>query len=773
MSLFGTGRKEGLFAILLLLVLALVLHSRRLVPGATPAAPEMGAATHNQEVLLPAMREAGRVLEAGEAPAWNPHSRFGEPFSTSGAPLLYPPFWVFLLQGGERLLGLVMALHAFLACVAMYRFLRGLPLSRYAAFVGGGLHGLGWFLTAQMHRLPEAAAMALLPFALEATWRVLVVRRRLLQSPWLGISLALLFLTGGTSTATLGTLLCGALLLFSLPAVESSDRPRIFLASGLAALAALLLTAPLWLAVLGDGDPHRAVAASDAARMRAEGLVGLVASGPLLGEGLAPRVAQEASPASDPLTLAIYPGTLVLYLLVLGFFRPKRTAFGLFWVLTAGLGLLLSLESGAGDWLNARLGLLPLQPGAAWILVHVAITVMASLVLDGFFEAPTARSFAFKLVAGFAGCFVLLALSAWLAPDPWRRGLAPVFAGTPVAEARALIQDLGRSILPAAVGMAFCSALFLLWRPLGILRFKVVVAVLVLGECVAFGWLGAAPASRESSAALRIGLPSGRAVLVGRGAEEPEQGALRLGDLRVATSAGNRILERSAAFVDLVDDTAVRLGADSVVRPLSGPWLLRGPLLRRAAIDVVVAPDPISVDGFLAMVPAPGGGVPHAGLHAALRNAPAPRVRVGFLVEHAADPEDAAMLLVRHAPTPEIVVLENADRTFAPRRPAQPPRVDVLEERASSLRIRVEMAQGRGYLVLADAIAPGWEAWLDGASVPLLPADLAFRAVAVPEGSHEVLLRYRPTWLTLGLPVLGLGLLLCIGLLILGLTRRR
>jgi uncharacterized membrane protein YfhO len=52
-------------------------------------------------------------------------------------------------------------------------------------------------------------------------------------------------------------------------------------------------------------------------------------------------------------------------------------------------------------------------------------------------------------------------------------------------------------------------------------------------------------------------------------------------------------------------------------------------------------------------------------------------------------------------------------------------------------------APGDGVAVVLDPWFPGWSATVDGVPAPLVRADLAFMAVPVKAGRHEVRLAYR------------------------------
>ncbi len=72
-------------------------------------------------------------------------------------------------------------------------------------------------------------------------------------------------------------------------------------------------------------------------------------------------------------------------------------------------------------------------------------------------------------------------------------------------------------------------------------------------------------------------------------------------------------------------------------------------------------------------------------------------------------------------------------------------------------------------LVLSELAYPGWRATVDGAEASLLRANGLLRAIALPVGSHQVEMDFRPgivTWglaISLGAVVLALALMLWSG----------
>ncbi len=69
-------------------------------------------------------------------------------------------------------------------------------------------------------------------------------------------------------------------------------------------------------------------------------------------------------------------------------------------------------------------------------------------------------------------------------------------------------------------------------------------------------------------------------------------------------------------------------------------------------------------------------------------------------------------------------------------------------------------------LVLSDTYYPGWRAFVDGGEQPLVRGDLLFRVVPVPAGQHQVIFRFEPTSIRLGLAISLAALLCAIGVLV-------
>ncbi len=80
-------------------------------------------------------------------------------------------------------------------------------------------------------------------------------------------------------------------------------------------------------------------------------------------------------------------------------------------------------------------------------------------------------------------------------------------------------------------------------------------------------------------------------------------------------------------------------------------------------------------------------------------------------------------------------------------------RVVSVTETVNGVKATVEVERGRGLFVLPAGYNRGWLATVDGLETKVYCADGISRAVAVPEGRHEVTLSYAPNSFTVGLAV--------------------
>ena len=123
----------------------------------------------------------------------------------------------------------------------------------------------------------------------------------------------------------------------------------------------------------------------------------------------------------------------------------------------------------------------------------------------------------------------------------------------------------------------------------------------------------------------------------------------------------------------------------------------------------------------------------------------------------AAPGDEAALSLLRDPATDPArqVVLAEGEVAWPPESPPEtPPTVRLSSYEAEEVRLEADL-EAPGYVVLTDAYYPGWEAEVDGRPAPILQADIYFRAVALDAGHHEVVFRYRPPGVRLGLAISG------------------
>lgn len=88
-------------------------------------------------------------------------------------------------------------------------------------------------------------------------------------------------------------------------------------------------------------------------------------------------------------------------------------------------------------------------------------------------------------------------------------------------------------------------------------------------------------------------------------------------------------------------------------------------------------------------------------------------------------------------------------------------KVSILHYSPNIIKVKTDMVSEE-ILVLADQYEEGWKAEIDGKETPISPANLIFRAIKIPAGSHEVVFSYWPKSFDTGLKISIASLILVI-----------
>jgi hypothetical protein len=143
-------------------------------------------------------------------------------------------------------------------------------------------------------------------------------------------------------------------------------------------------------------------------------------------------------------------------------------------------------------------------------------------------------------------------------------------------------------------------------------------------------------------------------------------------------------------------------------------------------------------------------------------------------VAYAAEPVDGAAAITRLLD--ESFDLRNVVVTAAPldlpHTPDLPATAATVTAYGANRVVVQAEARQPGVLVVGDLYHPGWQATVDGAPAPVVPANWLLRGVPLPAGTHEVVLRFWPRSLTAGMWISGLAWALCIALIVARWPRR-
>jgi len=731
-------------------------------------------------------------IRSGALPLWDPYHGGGTPLMANpNAQVLHPITLLFLALPFDVAFVASIVLQFALLAAGGYLLARALRLAREPAALVAAVLSLSGPAASLASLQNVLSAAAWVPITLWAFLRGLTPGRRWMLAPAALCAAAVLI------TAEPACCLALVLLGLALAMTEPAPQGSTWGASGAGALAVVLLAGGL-------------IAAAQI--VPATALLGLTerGSGFDLAEGLKwsllparfPELVvpglfgdpTRLSPVSwwggflfdgrYPFLLSVYLGAIPVLLACIGGWHlgpevRRRRAFAV----VAVLGLVLALGQN-GALYRGLFGAFSLvrqvrYPERFVLTTLFAVAILAGYGLQHLLASPPSRRVIMTLSASAASMFLLCvcAATARIADGILAR-LAAIPSSLLASDAGALVRGAFlRSALWAfgeTVALA-ALAIYLARHPRETRGRAAVLTVVVLS---ALSQILASSPARSTAAAGWLQAPSPLKNAIDRGYESPRlHHEPRPADLSVWAGTDELVwgyrYDRFVYALMTGHRDAVPTALDAATDRMDlkeGPFLGRSlellPLPRRvralaaSRVGSILSYDALDDPGLEAGPTLDGLSRPPARLYR-VRDV-VPRLRLVAHARSLTPGEDLAAALSDPAYDPAGAVLlasmsdgadGGADGDGAPAGEAA-----ITEETPERIKIRVR-AERSGFVVLADAYAPGWSALLDGRPVPVLRADGLFRAVAVSKGEHALEMAYRPASVTVGLLMGACGLL--------------
>jgi hypothetical protein len=677
--------------------------------------------------VLPWLQLQAREWHSGRIPLWDPYSWHGQPLIGQAQPgVAYPLNWMLFampLRDGFIKTGWLnwyfIAIHLMAAWFA-YLLARDLRLSRASAvFAGTAFTLLGWMGDTEWPQMLNGAVWA--PLVLMFAFRICRGVRIWHSALYGGIALGMSWLSGHHQAPIFMSLAAGAILAWN---AISRRNWKIVAASAVLFTVALCTGAVQILPAyeygkhsvrwVGLPDPigwdekvpwhlHRDWRTSPA------DLLGIVF----------PGMHTHASP---------YLGAAALTLALLGFWlcrRRRETR----WLAALGTGALLFSMVDASPLHGILHSLVPLvekarNASAAVYLTGLAAALLAAMALDRLRRDPASTTRAARLLCWFAAAIIALRAGWAIVHDFKGLGSDRVLVTALCALALALVLSVTRRKALSLTAAAVCACL--------------IVAVEASNENSYF-----MPAFTENDRVAPLTALSEHGDIAAFLRAQPGFPRTVTNDEEIRYNFGAwHGVPTSAGYLASLTRNVTQLGLESP----------EGQRLR--GIAFAVRSQPAGNHTELAFEGKSGLNVYRD--PSALPRAFAVHEILAWLPGH------NAMMMNDHfkarfgqaafvdSPAP---ALESC--------PDRPDKIRIVSHLPSEVRIQAEMGC-RGLVILTDTFFPGWKAFIGGAETPILQAQGGLRAVAVPQGKHDVVMAYRPLSVVFG-AFLSLAALLCAG----------
>jgi hypothetical protein len=675
----------------------------------------------------PTGKIARDIVLSGEFPSWNPYLSEGQPLAANPSyAVFYPPNWLLLLPNYELAFRLHVVLHYYLAAIGIYALLRLWGLRIASAIFGACAYAFGGLLLSLSCLLPYLFCLAWLPWVVFFLWRG---SQR--DTALAAICLAMILLGGEPVTIAQCLLIIAMCVWRRAP----SRAVLAFVAAVLMASVQIVPAADLLRdSVRARGFTFQLVSTWSTPPIRAAELVVPGALGPT-GQHAAYYWGTAVYGWLDPFFLSIYPGLLTASLAIAALLLRRRG-----WIVVATAvagGFLLALGSHTPllrILFDARLFSSFRYPEKFLILVIVPLTIFAAFAFDRLIEGDerlarvamivvmvTASLCAILIVVTFSPAYIDAFIRFWhIEVHPQRRAIA------------SLSLAVWSSGLARALGVAVL--LYLRKRMRAEIWAGVAIAVLVIDLGIERPRV-AETVEREFFSQRPAAIPPARTDVrlfhqadwygftgISRAyLDLPEMyWVIRNGVYPHVTAtygietALNHDVDRTALL-----PTSDLLDAMQMLRARNPRWYEPLMAMSNAAYRAMFLPMTAAGRGKsirpIIFVPAPSN----------------PRF---YFADSVAPSRDFLARLANNQWTKRIAFVDGVSIDAGG---------DVLQasQRSHSAHLRVRSA-GNALLVCSITRHKYWRATIDGRPAELLPVNVAYQALRVPPGLHEIDLQY-------------------------------